>query len=84
MENRNGLIVQETVSRATGTAERDSALSLLDRLRPARPARSARIAATTRATSSPLGTSAASHRISRVTRIRPRPDDSAPRPCPRR
>ena len=32
MENRNGLIAQEVVSHATGTAERDSALQLLDRL----------------------------------------------------
>lgn len=34
MENRKGLIAQETVSLATGTAERDSVLSLLDRLPP--------------------------------------------------
>jgi transposase len=32
MENRNGLVAQEMVSLATGTAERDSALCLLDRL----------------------------------------------------
>jgi transposase len=34
MENRSGLIAQETVSLASGTAERDSALHLLDRLPP--------------------------------------------------
>ena len=38
MENRNGLVAQEMVSLATGTAERDSALCLLDRL-PTRPSR---------------------------------------------
>jgi transposase len=38
MENRSGLIAHETVSLASGTAERDSALHLLDRLAPA-PAR---------------------------------------------
>jgi transposase len=36
MENRNGLIAQEMVSLASGTAERDSALHLLDRLAPGR------------------------------------------------
>jgi transposase len=35
MENRNGLIVQAEVTRATGTAERDAALVLLDRHHPA-------------------------------------------------
>jgi transposase len=38
MENRSGLVAQETVGIASGTAERDSALHLLDRLAPA-PAR---------------------------------------------
>lgn len=31
MENRNGLIVDATLTRATGTAERDAALAMLDR-----------------------------------------------------
>jgi transposase len=34
MENRSGLVAQEMVSIASGTAERDSALELLDRLPP--------------------------------------------------
>lgn len=34
MENRNGLAVQADVSHATGTAERDTALQLIDRHRP--------------------------------------------------
>ncbi len=34
MENRNGLAVQADVSHATGTAERDTALKLIDRHRP--------------------------------------------------
>ena len=34
MENRHGLIAQELVSHAHGTAERDSAIQLLDRLPP--------------------------------------------------
>lgn len=34
MENRNGLIVQAEVTRATGTAERDAALVLIDRQKP--------------------------------------------------
>jgi transposase len=36
MENRHGLIAHKTVSLASGTAERDSALHLLDRLAPGR------------------------------------------------
>lgn len=36
MENRNGLIVQAEVTRATGTAERDAALILLGRQNPMR------------------------------------------------
>lgn len=35
MENRNGLIVQAEVTRATGTAERDAALVMIDRHKPA-------------------------------------------------
>lgn len=35
MENRNGLVVGGTASLATGTAERELALSLIDRQRPA-------------------------------------------------
>jgi hypothetical protein len=31
MENRNGLVVMGDVTQATGTAERDSALDLIDR-----------------------------------------------------
>ena len=34
MENRNGLIVDAQVSHATGTAERDTALALIDRSKP--------------------------------------------------
>lgn len=34
MENRNGLVVQADVSHATGTAERDAALRLIDRHKP--------------------------------------------------
>jgi len=34
MENRNGLAVQADVSHATGTAERDTALKLIDRHKP--------------------------------------------------
>lgn len=34
MENRNGLAVEADVSHATGTAERDTALQLIDRHRP--------------------------------------------------
>lgn len=37
MENRHGLIAHEMVSHASGTAERDSALRLLDRLPPGQP-----------------------------------------------
>jgi transposase len=36
MENRNGLIVDTEVLRPSGTAERDAALTMLDRLRPTR------------------------------------------------
>lgn len=36
MENRNGLIVGGTLGRASGTAERDAALELLERQRPGR------------------------------------------------
>jgi transposase len=36
MENRNGLAVMGDVTRATGTAERESALDLIDRHRPGR------------------------------------------------
>jgi len=36
MENRNGLVVQATVTPATGTAERDAALALLDVHAPTR------------------------------------------------
>jgi len=36
MENRNGLIVRGTLSRASGTAEREAALELLDAHRPGR------------------------------------------------
>lgn len=32
MENANGLVVQSSLTRATGTAERDAALELVDRL----------------------------------------------------
>ena len=35
MENRNGLVVGAIVTRSTGTAEREAALSLVDRHRPA-------------------------------------------------
>jgi transposase len=35
MENRNGLVVQATVTPATGTAERDAALALVDAQAPA-------------------------------------------------
>lgn len=35
MENRHGLVVGSLVTRATGTAEREAALALLDRHRPA-------------------------------------------------
>lgn len=40
MENRNGLVVDATVTVATGTAERDAALAMLDRavVKPASPA----------------------------------------------
>jgi hypothetical protein len=31
MENRNGLVVDATLTRATGTAEREAALTMLDR-----------------------------------------------------
>lgn len=34
MENRNGLAVQATLTRATGTAEREAALAMLDRHKP--------------------------------------------------
>lgn len=36
MENRNGLVAQSCLTQATGTAERDAALGLLDRLQPRR------------------------------------------------
>jgi hypothetical protein len=36
MENRNGLVVQATVTPATGTAERDAALALVDAQAPSR------------------------------------------------
>jgi transposase len=36
MENRNGLVVGGCVTRATGTAEREAALALIDRHRPGR------------------------------------------------
>ncbi len=36
MENRNGLVVAGALSRATGTAEREAALALIDRHRPGR------------------------------------------------
>jgi transposase len=36
MENRNGLVVQTTVTPATGTAERDAALALVDAQAPTR------------------------------------------------
>jgi Transposase DDE domain len=36
MENRHGLVVGALVTRATGTAEREAALALLDRHRPPR------------------------------------------------
>jgi IS5 family transposase len=36
MENRNGLVVQATVTAATGTAERDAALALVDAQAPSR------------------------------------------------
>ena len=36
MENRNGLIVRGTLNRASGTAEREAALELLDAHRPGR------------------------------------------------
>ena len=34
MENRNGLVVQAKLTQASGTAERDAALSMIDRQRP--------------------------------------------------
>lgn len=37
MENRNGLVAQSCLTRATGTAERDAALALVDRLAGKRP-----------------------------------------------
>ena len=43
MENRNGLIVGAEVMRATGTAEREAALLLIDRLKP--PSRRATLGA---------------------------------------
>ena len=36
MENRNGLVAQSCLTHATGTAERDAALMLVDRLGPRR------------------------------------------------
>jgi transposase len=36
MENRNGLAVDATLTRATGTAEREATLAILDRRKPAR------------------------------------------------
>jgi transposase len=36
MENRNGLVAQSCLTQASGTAERDAALGLLDRLQPRR------------------------------------------------
>ena len=36
MENRHGLVVEGLVSQATGTAERDAALEMIDRHRPGR------------------------------------------------
>ena len=36
MENRNGLVAQSCLTHATGTAERDAALVLVDRLKPQR------------------------------------------------
>ena len=36
MENRNGLIVDLSVTAATGTAEREAALSMLERTKPNR------------------------------------------------
>ena len=37
MENRNGLAVDATLTRATGTAEREAALAMLDRRKAAQP-----------------------------------------------
>ena len=34
MENRSGLIVQATLTQATGTAEREAAIAMLDRHAP--------------------------------------------------
>ena len=37
MENRNGLAVDAALTQATGTAEREAALAMLDRRRTRRP-----------------------------------------------
>lgn len=75
MENRNGLVVGSLVTRATGTAKREAALTLIDRHR--RPGRRVTTKPMMFKPSWPTCAVAASRRMSRATTTSPRPASGA-------
>ena len=79
-ENRNGFVVEATLTHADGTAERRAAIDMLDALDPGRSAasRSAPTRATTRPSSSKSCARCASRRTSQRKRKAP-PSTAAPR-----